>query len=277
VVASFRTLPLWSLLPRTHTQRARAHLHTYTHTHTHTHTHTRTHTHTHTQHIFTCTDPLHAFHYTTHRGLWVMSYSMVLAITGWMYLKFRQLLSVLLLGSLKPSPEHCCWIMHSWCNLVLKLGFSAPTVQGLVSLFEHTRASIHTYKGIRADMHMQTWHTNLQTYLPTHIYTYIQTSPIYPNTYMLTHITYIHTYIHTHSQTWKHAYMHVYINQNTFNLSVYEYMWTNTHSIWVYINKCEQTCAHANTQIIYRQIFINVILHTNVCVCTQCIDKFARM
>jgi len=67
-------------------------------------------------------------------GFWVMSYSMVLAITGWMYLKFRQILSVLLLGFLKPSPEHCCWIMHSWCKLVLKLGFSAPTVQGLENL-----------------------------------------------------------------------------------------------------------------------------------------------
>ena len=57
-----------------------------------------------------------------------MTYSMVFAITGWLYLKLRQVLSVLLLGFLKPTPEHCCWIMHSWCNLVLKLGFSAPEV-----------------------------------------------------------------------------------------------------------------------------------------------------
>ena len=34
-------------------------------------------------------------------------------------------------GFLKPTPEHCCWIMHSWCNLVLKIGFSAPKVQAL--------------------------------------------------------------------------------------------------------------------------------------------------
>jgi len=67
-------------------------------------------------------------------GFWVMTYSMVFAITGWLYLKLRQVLSVLLLGFLKPTPEHCCWIMHSWCNLVLKLGFSAPEVAGLENL-----------------------------------------------------------------------------------------------------------------------------------------------
>jgi len=63
-----------------------------------------------------------------------MTYSMVFAITGWMYLKIRQLISVLLMGMFKPTAEHCCWIMHSWCNLVLKLGFSAPEVQGLENL-----------------------------------------------------------------------------------------------------------------------------------------------
>jgi len=46
----------------------------------------------------------------------------------------RRAFSVLLLGFLKPTPEHCCWIMHSWCNLVLKLGFSAPEVAGLENL-----------------------------------------------------------------------------------------------------------------------------------------------
>ena len=63
-----------------------------------------------------------------------MTYSMVLAITGWLYLKIRQMIGVVTLGLLSPSPEHCCWIMHSWCNLVLKLGFSAPKVSGLENL-----------------------------------------------------------------------------------------------------------------------------------------------
>ena len=67
-------------------------------------------------------------------GFWVMTYSMVLAITGWLYLKIRQMIGVVTLGLLSPSPEHCCWIMHSWCNLVLKLGFSAPKVSGLENL-----------------------------------------------------------------------------------------------------------------------------------------------
>ena len=37
-----------------------------------------------------------------HRGFWVMTYSMVFAITGWMYLKIRQLISVLLMGCRPP-------------------------------------------------------------------------------------------------------------------------------------------------------------------------------
>jgi len=67
-------------------------------------------------------------------GVWVCAYSMFFAIAGWMYLKVRQLLSVLLFGMFKPRPEHCCWIMHKWCNLVLRLGFSAPKVEGLENL-----------------------------------------------------------------------------------------------------------------------------------------------
>jgi hypothetical protein len=46
-------------------------------------------------------------------GLWVLTYSMVLALAGWVYLKFRMILSKVLFGLVKgPSPEHCCWIMH---------------------------------------------------------------------------------------------------------------------------------------------------------------------
>lgn len=101
-------------------------------------------------------------------GLWVLTYSMVLAFAGYFYLKFRQILSTVLFGLVKgPSPEHCCWIMHKsspaqsslparwpllcqssppvikqpgprlltlmaairrWCNLVLRIGMSAPQV-----------------------------------------------------------------------------------------------------------------------------------------------------
>jgi len=46
-------------------------------------------------------------------GLWVLTYSMVLALAGWVYLKFRMALAKVLFGLVKgPSPEHCCWIMH---------------------------------------------------------------------------------------------------------------------------------------------------------------------
>lgn len=61
-------------------------------------------------------------------GLWVCIYAMFFAIIGFLYLKMRQIVSILLLGFLKPTPEHCCWIMHKWCNMVLRLGFSAPKV-----------------------------------------------------------------------------------------------------------------------------------------------------
>mmetsp|Transcript_38912 Transcript_38912/g.92077 ORF Transcript_38912/g.92077 Transcript_38912/m.92077 type:complete len:346 (-) Transcript_38912:171-1208(-) len=68
-------------------------------------------------------------------GLWVLTYSMVLAFAGYFYLKFRQILSTVLFGLVKgPSPEHCCWIMHKWCNLVLRIGMSAPQVTGLENL-----------------------------------------------------------------------------------------------------------------------------------------------
>jgi len=67
-------------------------------------------------------------------GLWVMTYSVMIAIVGWAYLKLRILLGFLTMGLLKPSAEHCCWIMHAWCKLVLWLGFSNPKVTGLENL-----------------------------------------------------------------------------------------------------------------------------------------------
>ena len=47
-------------------------------------------------------------------GAWVVTYSMVLAFLGYFYLKFREILSIVLMGMLKPTPEHCCWIMHKY-------------------------------------------------------------------------------------------------------------------------------------------------------------------
>jgi len=67
-------------------------------------------------------------------GLWVLTYSMVLAFTGYLYLKIRQAFSFLIFGRLKPTAEHCCWIMHSWCKIVLSIGLSAPEVKGLENL-----------------------------------------------------------------------------------------------------------------------------------------------
>lgn len=61
-------------------------------------------------------------------GLWIMTYSVTLAVIGWAYLKFRVLLGFLTMGLLKPSAEHCCWIMHSWCKIVLWIGLSNPKV-----------------------------------------------------------------------------------------------------------------------------------------------------
>ena len=61
-------------------------------------------------------------------GFWVMFYSVFIALFGYAYLKIRILLGALTLGLLKPKAEHCCWIMHAWCKLVLWLGFSNPEV-----------------------------------------------------------------------------------------------------------------------------------------------------
>jgi hypothetical protein len=62
-------------------------------------------------------------------GFWVMFYSVFIALFGYAYLKLRILLGVLTLGLLKPKAEHCCWIMHAWCKLVLWLGLSNPEVR----------------------------------------------------------------------------------------------------------------------------------------------------
>jgi hypothetical protein len=61
-------------------------------------------------------------------GFWVMFYSVFIALFGYAYLKIRIVLGALTLGLLKPKAEHCCWIMHAWCKLVLWLGFSSPEV-----------------------------------------------------------------------------------------------------------------------------------------------------
>lgn len=67
-------------------------------------------------------------------GIWIMTYSVALAIIGWAYLKLREIIGFLTLGLLRPSAEHCCWIMHAWCKFVLWVGFSAPKVTGLDNL-----------------------------------------------------------------------------------------------------------------------------------------------
>jgi hypothetical protein len=62
-------------------------------------------------------------------GFWVMFYSVFIALFGYAYLKLRIILGILTLGLLKPKAEHCCWIMHAWCKLVLWLGWSNPEVR----------------------------------------------------------------------------------------------------------------------------------------------------
>jgi 1-acyl-sn-glycerol-3-phosphate acyltransferase len=67
-------------------------------------------------------------------GVWVMTYSVAMALVGFAYLKIRQLIGFLTFGLLKPRAEHCCWIMHMWCKIVLFIGLSNPTVDGLENL-----------------------------------------------------------------------------------------------------------------------------------------------
>jgi hypothetical protein len=61
-------------------------------------------------------------------GLWVMTYSVALGLIGYLYLKIRVILGILSMGLLKPTAEHCCWIMHMWCKVVLWIGLSSPKV-----------------------------------------------------------------------------------------------------------------------------------------------------
>jgi hypothetical protein len=62
-------------------------------------------------------------------GLWIMTYSVALGLIGYLYLKIRVILGALTLGLLKPTAEHCCWIMHMWCKIVLWIGMSNPKVK----------------------------------------------------------------------------------------------------------------------------------------------------
>jgi hypothetical protein len=61
-------------------------------------------------------------------GLWIMTYSIALGLIGYLYLKIRVILGILSMGLLKPTAEHCCWIMHMWCKVVLWIGMSSPKV-----------------------------------------------------------------------------------------------------------------------------------------------------